>query len=128
VIKTEFGSLQALEAARFSRVYSECGLFNDALQLQSQVRDFLIRIFGEEHPLTIKITLFLVSTLWELSRAKEATELYRQIYESCLKSLGVDHPLTLRVTGMLSASLCFQGYWTESLNLHQKAFDGMSRV
>lgn len=128
VMTMEFGSLQAIEAARFSRVYSECGLWNEALQLQSKVRDFLIRMFGEEHLLSIKITLFLVSTLWELSRTKEATELQYRLYEACIKSLGGDHPMTLRVTDLLGSSLCFQGRLSESLDLHQKAVEGMSRV
>jgi len=125
---TEFGKLQAIEGTRFSRVYSECGLFNEALLLQSKVRDFVIRMFGEEHLLSIKITLLLVGTLWELSRTKEATELQRRLYEACIKTLGGDHPMALRVTDLLGSSLCFQGCWSESLDLHKKAVEGMSRV
>ncbi|KAF4628455.1 hypothetical protein G7Y89_g9692 [Cudoniella acicularis] len=128
MIETNFGRHQALEAARFSRVYSECGSFKDALELQEKVRDFVIQALGEEHPLSIQITLFLTGTLWELSRVAEATKLQRRLYDVCVKSLGQDHPLTLRVTDLLGSSLCFQGGWTESLALHQRAVEGLSRV
>lgn len=74
-IAPSWGRHQALEAARFSVVYSECGLFQEALQLQSKVRDFAVSALGEQHPLAIKVTLFLTGTLYELSRASEATRI-----------------------------------------------------
>ena len=128
VIDTEFGKLQAIEAARFSRVYSECGHFKIALELQSKVRDFAIGALGEEHVLSIHITLFLTATLYNLTRVSEATQLQRRVHDVCLKSLGQDHPLTLMVTDLLGSSLCFQGRWAESLTLHQRAVEGLSVV
>ncbi|KAH9905397.1 hypothetical protein F4778DRAFT_706498 [Xylariomycetidae sp. FL2044] len=128
VVVTGFGRMQALEAARFSRVYSECGLFQDALSLQQKVRDFATGMLGADHPLSIKITLVLAGTLYELSRASEATKLQRQMHETCLKSLSKDHPLTLMVTDMLASSLCFLGQWRDSLSLHDRAVEGLTRI
>ncbi|KAI1777835.1 hypothetical protein F4818DRAFT_326973 [Hypoxylon cercidicola] len=127
-IHVEFGRHQALESARFSRVYSECGLFHEALQLQSRVRDFAVQALGEAHPLAIRITLFQAGTLYELSRASEATKLQRRMYDVCLESLGQYQPLTLTVTDMLASSLCFMGQWSASLSLHQKAVEGMTTI
>lgn len=128
IVGTEFGKLQAIEAVRFSRVYLECGHFNVAHELQSKVRDFAIQMLGEEHVLSIHITLFLTGTLYELSRTSDATKLQRRVHDVCLKSLGQDHPLTLTVTDSLGSSLCFQGRWAESLALHQRAVEGLSVV
>jgi tetratricopeptide (TPR) repeat protein len=128
VAKMKFGRLQAEEAGRFSRVYSERGLFREASQLQSQTRDFLIQMVGEENLMSLRVTLFLAGTLWELSRTNEATELQRRVYEICLKALGSDHPMTLNVMDKLASSICFQGRLTEALTLHEKAVEGMKRV
>ncbi|KAI1378304.1 hypothetical protein F4677DRAFT_443519 [Hypoxylon crocopeplum] len=127
-VYVEFGRHQALESARFSRVYSECGLFQEALHLQSKVRKFAIQALGEGHPLAIRITLFLAGTLYELSRASEATKLQRRMYDVCTESLGQYHPLTLMVTDMLASSLCFLGQWSASISLHQKAIEGLTKV
>jgi tetratricopeptide (TPR) repeat protein len=128
VVDNEFGRLQAIEAARFSRVYLECGLFKVAHQLQSRVRTFVIERLGEEHMISIRITLFLTVTLYHLTRASDATQLQRRVYDVCLNSLGQHHPLTLKVTDSLASSLCFQGRWAESLTLHERAVEGMTIV
>lgn len=127
-VYVEFGRHQALESARFSRVYSECGLFQEALQLQSKVRDFAVQALGEGHPLAIRITLYQAGTLYELSRASEATKLQRRMYDVCLESLGPYQPLTLTVTDMLASGLCFMGQFSASLALHEKAVEGMTTI
>lgn len=127
-IETGFGRHQALRAVRFSRIYSECGLFSEALKRQLKVREFAVQMLGEEHKLTIHITLFLVGTLWELSRPTEGTELQRRMYDICVKSLGQDHPLTLRVADLLASSLCWKGRWSDALALHTRAVQGMRRI
>lgn len=127
-IYVEFGRHQALESARFSRVYSECGLFQEALQLQSRIREFVVQALGEGHPLAIRITLFQTVTLYELSRASEATKLQRRMYDVCLESLGQYQPLTLTVADVLASSLCFTGQYSASLSLHQKAVEGMTMI
>ena len=113
------GKLQAEQSGRFSRVYSECGFFSEALQLQSQLRDFLVERLGESHPFTIQVTLFTSGTLWELTRMAEATQLLRGARLMCEQTLGEDHPLTLQVSELLGSVLYMKGRWAEALAIHQ---------
>ena len=115
----EFGRLQADESARFSFVYSECGDFNEALQLQHKTLGFLVQILGEDHPVSIKVTLLVSGTLWNLSRPAEATRLQRRAYQASMESLGEGHPLTLEVAELLGAALQMKARLAESFALHQ---------
>jgi hypothetical protein len=111
LLRSGFGRHEALEMVRFSRVFSECGLFKKALELQVKARTFAIGFLGKEHPMSIKITLAVAGTLWELSETSEGTRLQRQLYEICTKSLGENDPMTLTITDLLASSLCFHGRW-----------------
>lgn len=122
---SNFGRRQALEFAKFSRVYQECGLWKEAEELQVTVRDFVCSRLGNDHPAAIAITLFLSGTYFAQSRTNEAAELQQQAYQACLRSLGPDHPRTLKVMDTLGSSKCFQGRFKESLELHEKAIAGM---
>ncbi|PVH78576.1 hypothetical protein DL98DRAFT_634269 [Cadophora sp. DSE1049] len=125
VLKAKFGRRQALEFAKFSRVYSECGLWKEAEQLQLAVKDFVCGMLGTEHPVVMGIMLFLSGTYWNQARTNEAAELQSEVYRACLNSLGPDHPKTLKVMDTLGSSRCFQGRFKEALELHQTAIDGM---
>ncbi|KAL2024434.1 hypothetical protein VTK56DRAFT_8245 [Thermocarpiscus australiensis] len=127
-LDVRFGRHQANELARFSRVYSECGLFHEALELQTKVHSFVTQMLGEEHPLSIKLALVVAGTLWELSRASEATDLQQRAHQICVESLGQDHPLTLKVADLLGSALCWKGRWSRALALHQTTVEGMKRV
>ncbi|RDL38843.1 Uncharacterized protein BP5553_03183 [Venustampulla echinocandica] len=123
-----FGRRQALEFAKFSRVYQECGLWNEAEELQVAVKVFICDKLGNEHPAAIAIMLFLSATYWNQARTNEAAELQEQVYRACLKSLGPDHPRTLKVMDTLGSSKCFQGRYKDSLQLHEKAIEGMKKT
>ena len=128
VLKTQFGRLQADESARFSRVYSECGLFQEALQLQYKTLEFLVRMLGESHPLTVRVTLIVSGSLWELTRMAEATQLQRRALQVCVDSLGEDHPLTLEVAELLGLALHMKGRWAEALRIHQTNVEKMTNL
>ena len=98
------------------------------LHLQSQTLAFLIKILGEEHPLTIQVTLFHSSTLWELTRSAEATKLQRRAYELCTVTFGDDHPLTLDVAELLGSALYLKGRWAEASMLHQTNIVKLGRL
>ena len=121
----KFGRFQADESARFSRVYSECGLFNEALNLQYKTLTFLTQMLGENHPLTVRVTLFVSGTLSELTRVAEATRLQRRALQVCMESLGEDHPLTLEVADSLGTALALKGRWAEALAIHE---DNVSKM
>ena len=122
----KFGRLEADESARFSFVYSECGQFNEALQLQRKTVGFLIQMLGEDHPVSIKVTLLVSGTLWNLSRPAEATRLQRRAYQVSTESLGEDHPLTLEVAELLGAALLMKARLAESFALHRKNIEKLS--
>lgn len=124
----KYGRLQADESARFSRVYSECGIFDEALQLQLRVRSFVIQMLGEDHPLSIRLTLFASGTLWELTRTTEATQFQRRALQNCLSSLGEHHPLTLDVTDLLGSALMLKGRYTEAQSLHKRNVEEMRNL
>ena len=123
-----FGRLQADEAVRFSRVYSECGNFSEALHLQSKTLAFLFETLGEEHPLSVKLTLFASGTMWELSRPVEATKLQRRALSLCMETLGEDHPLSLEVAESLGSALYLKGRWAESFKLHTRTIDKFGQL
>jgi tetratricopeptide (TPR) repeat protein len=127
-IQTKYGRLQADESARFSRVYSECGFFDEALHLQLKVRSFVTELLGEDHPLSIRLTLLASGTLWELSRTTEATQLQRRAHQICLDSLGEHHPLTLDVTDLLGSALLLKGRYTEAHFLHKRNVEEMRNL
>ena len=121
----KFGRLQANGSARFSRVYSECGVFHEALKLQYKTLNFLTEALGENHPVTIRITLFVSGTLWELTRVAEATQLQRRALQVCVQSFGDAHPLTLEVAELLGSALSLKGRWAEALSIHQENVEKM---
>ena len=117
VPKPVFHALHADQAIRFSRVYLECGLFEEALQLQNQTRSFLLDMLGEDHPVTIRVTLFVSGTLWQLARVADATRMQRRAMQICTHSMGEYHPLTLQVADLLGSALFFKGRWSEALRI-----------
>ncbi|KAF3767824.1 hypothetical protein M406DRAFT_328878 [Cryphonectria parasitica EP155] len=123
-----FDRHEAQRAARYSRVFFECGHFNEALDLQSKVRDFAIRSFGEAHRISIMATLLQVATLRDLTRWDDGTRLQRGAYKVCVESLGQNHPLTLKVTDLLALTLCWKGRLGEAKKLQAIAVEGMRRV
>ncbi|MCJ1311555.1 hypothetical protein MMC25_005228 [Agyrium rufum] len=126
-LETQFGRRQAIQFAKFSRVYQECGDWKKAEELQVIVKDYVCGRLGNEHAASISIMLFLSSTYWNQMRTNDAAALQEQAYQACLKSLGPDHPRTLKIMDMLGSSKCYQGRFRESLELHEKAIAGMQR-
>ena len=119
---------KGLQYAKFSRVYSECGRFQDAEKLQVKVKDYLIEMLGLEDERTTLIMLALSGTYWQLTRINEAKALLNQALEICNKSLGPDHHRTLKVMDELGRCQCFRGRFKEALELHQNALSGMKRI
>lgn len=119
---------KALQFAKFSRVYSECGRFQDAEMLQVKVKNYLTEMLGLEDERTTLIMLALSGTYWQLSRINEATALLNQALEICTNSLGPSHHRTLKVMDELGRSQCFRGRFKEALKLHQDALSGMERI
>ena len=104
---------KAQKYARFSRLYSECGRYHDAKDLQVQLKDYAIRMLGLEDDRTTLIILALSGTYWALTRVSDAAVLQEQTLETCYNALGPDHPRTLKVMDALGKSECFRGRFTQ---------------
>ena len=119
---------KALRFGKFSRVYMECGRWNDAATLQTQVKDYLREMLGMEDPKTLIIVLALANTLWVLSRFTEAMQLQQEALSNCMKSLGPSHYKTLKYMHLLGKSQCFRGRFKEALKLYDDAIEGFKRI
>ncbi|RDW80348.1 hypothetical protein BP5796_05046 [Coleophoma crateriformis] len=116
---------QAVQLAKASLVYAQCGYFIEAELRQRTVRDVVYKMRGPDHSRAMDITLALAGTLWLQSRSNEAADLQEHVLHGCLRTLGPDHPRTLKVMDALGESRRQQGRLTESIDLHQNAIDKM---
>ena len=119
--------IQIIQLARFSRVYAQCGRWDEAKTLQLEVKDFVAPL-GPQHPSTIRIKLALSVTCLQLGQGNEAAELQSQVLQAHINTFGEEHPDTLKVMDVLGESRWQQGQFTKSLELHERAFNGMTRV
>ena len=115
---------QVTHLAKFSRVYAQCGRWDQAKSLQLEAEEFVAPL-GPEHPSTIRIKLALSGTYWHLGQGNEAAELQSQVLQAHINLFGEGHPDTLKVMDVLGESRWQQGRFNESLQLHERAFEGM---
>ena len=115
---------QITQLAKFSRVYGQCGRWDQAKSLQLEAEEFVAPL-GPEHPSTIRIKLALSGTYWHLGQGNEAAELQSQVLQAHVNLFGERHPDTLKVMDILGESRWQQGRFNESLQLHERAFEGM---
>lgn len=128
VLEPRFGTRQAIESVKFSLVYSQGGLWNEAEELQRAVTSYLCKKLGLEHQLTMAVMLLLSLTYLQLSRQNKALSLRRQVFQASINSLGPDHPKTLKAMDFVAESCAIQGGFNEARQLHQKAVDRMTEV
>ena len=125
--KSSKSRTQIIQLARFSRVYAQCGRWEEAKNLQLEVKEFVAPL-GPEHPSTTRIKLALSGTYWALGEGNEAAELQSQVLQAYINMFGEEHPDTLKVMDVLGESRWQQGQFTKSLELHTRAFNGMTRI
>lgn len=128
VPEPRFGNRQAIESVKFSLVYSQGGLWNEAEELQLAVTNYLCEKLGLEHQLTMAIMLLLSLTYMQQSRQKKAAGLRRQVFQACMNSLGPDHPKTLKAMDFLAESCALQGGFNEARQLHERAVERMIEI
>ena len=128
VTAPEMDRKRALQFAKFSRVYMECGRFSDAEKVQIQVKDFFCQMLGMKDRRTQDISVALANTYWCLTRWNEALGLQQEALNSCIDSLGQDHYKTLKMKDSLGKSQCARGRFKEALKLHEDAIEGMKKI
>lgn len=119
---------RAEQLVKFSLVYSQCGLFEEAERLQRQVADFAIKMLGMEHASTMDICLLLSTTYWQLTRIEEATNLLQRILEACISVRGKNDLKTLKIMDVYGSSRWQQGRIPEARRIHETAVDGYKQV
>lgn len=128
VATSKIDARKAIQLAKFSYIYAQCGNFDQAEKLQKPVRDFAYENLGAEHPHAMAITLALAGTYWQQSRGNEAADLQEHVLQACIASLGVEDRKTLKIMDTLGLSRCFQGRFKEALALHEKAVEGLTTI
>ena len=119
---------RAQQYARFSRLYAESGRFEDALDLQVQVKEYVVNVLGMEDDRTVETMLAVSGTLACLTRINDAVEVLEQALTIALNTLGPDHPKTLKVMDTLGKVECVRGRFNEARKLHEVAIEGMRKV
>lgn len=128
VAEPRFGTRQAIESVKFSLVYSQGGLWNEAEGLQLVVKNYLCEKLGLEHQLTMAVMMLLSLTYMQQSRQNKAASLRRQVFQACMNSLGPDHPKTLKAMDFLAESCTLQGRFNEARQLNEKAVERMTEI
>ena len=118
----------ALSMAKYSLVFIQCGLFQDALELQLAVHDFLNSLLGPGHASSIRIKLALAGTYWYLGQGTQAANLQEESLKISTDSRGKDHPDTYRIMDSLAVSRYLQARLKEAIQLHKTAIEGLTRL
>lgn len=119
---------RALMYAKFSIVYSHCGHWNHAEQLQSEVKSYTEKFLGSGNEKTRRITIALAGTYWNMGRGADAERLQRAVLNTCLISLGPEHLDTLRAKDMLGQTLWQRGRYKEAKELQEDALRGLRKM
>lgn len=119
---------RAIQLVKFSLIYSQCGLFEAAEKLQSQVADFAIKMLGMESTATMDILLLLSSTYWQLARIQEAADLRQRVLEACINLRGQSDLKTLKLMDAFGSSRWQQGRIPEARKIHETAVKGFKQV
>ena len=119
---------QAGQIARFSIVYTESGFMKDAEHLQNKAKKYFCNLLGVDHPVSCLLQIALSRTYWILGRPKEAAYLQEAVLDVYYKSKGAESHEALRVMDMLGCSYSQQARFTDALNYHKLAHEGMRRI
>lgn len=115
-------------AERFARVFSECGLSQEAMGLTEKVIEARQRTLGSEHPNTLISMNNLANYYRDLGRRQEATELAEKVLEARQRILGSEHPDTLGSMDNLAYSYSKLGRVHEAMELGEKALEAWQRT
>ena len=110
---------------KFAAIYSECGMWIKARELQEGVMDLKQQSLGEKHPETLQAMTALAWTYWNLSRIKKAVELQRRVVEISSQALGARDPKTLKAMDNLAGTYWLCGRRHEARRLGEEAVEGL---
>ena len=113
---------------KFAAIYSECGMWTKAKDLQENILDLLRKSRGEDDPETLKAMTALAWTYWNLSLVNEAVELQWRVVEVNSEALGTQDVKTLKAMGNLANTYWLRGKRFEAQKLGEKAVEGLTQA
>ena len=117
-----------LQLVKFSLVYAQCDLLEEAEKLRKRVADVAIIRLGIEHTATMDVLLLLSSTYWKLARGDEDADLQQRVLEACIKVRGKNDLKTLRIMDAYGSSRWQQGRIPEARKVHEAAVHGFKTL
>lgn len=103
-VQPTFTRREAIRLAKFSRIYAHCGLWDEAMKVQTIVKNFVCENLGTDPPNAIRIHIALSLTYRAQGRGTEAAKLQKIVLGACISSLGKDDATTLKVMDALGES------------------------
>ena len=116
------------EAAKFAMIYSECGRWKEARDIQEQVLKAQTISLGPKHMQTLSAMTDLAWSYWNLGRPSEALKLQQQVMNVGLEAYGPADPTTLKAMDNLASTLWLCGQMAEAEELGIKAMNGMDKI
>ena len=127
-VRSYMDEKDAVAMAKYGLVFSQCGMFDDAVKLQRDASEVASRELGASDPSTIRVQLTLASTYWQLGEGKLAADLQEACLENMSELLREDHPQRLRTMDSLGESRWMQGRYDEAIELHTRAINGFTTL
>ena len=122
------GRGDAFRLAKYALVYSMCGDFENARLAYARVRDFVLGIYGINHPTSIRLTFVLALTHLQLSKFQQSVDLQREAMVASAVVHGPDKAPAIRMINALGMFLFFRGKLAESGEKFQMALDGFEKL
>lgn len=123
-----FGRIQAIQYAKFSLVYLQCGDWIQAEKLQLQVKDYVYSTSGPDSEAGVAIALLLSQNYVLQARINKARELQYQALGSAKKYFGPVHPRTLQLMDTLGFTCQVGSRLQEAQELHEEVIKELSNL
>lgn len=120
--------VQASIQATISKTYEGLGLYEAAEPHARAVETIYQRIFGPDHPDTVRAMFRVAWLLSRQGRWAESAVLYRQVLELRRRILGPEHRETLQSMNAMATVLQNEGKLTEAETVFQQTLDAQRRV
>ncbi|KAH8796796.1 acyl transferase/acyl hydrolase/lysophospholipase [Flagelloscypha sp. PMI_526] len=112
----------------FGRAYFDAGKHSDACRIWEAQVEGMTRLFGREHPYTLRSMNNLGISYRDLGRAVDALPLEQQVLDLRKRILGPEHPDTLLSMNTLAISYRDLGRAAEALPLDEKCLELRKKI
>ncbi|PHR97815.1 MAG: hypothetical protein COA78_27050, partial [Blastopirellula sp.] len=114
--------------ATLGSTYQALGLYQQALPLQEQVRDYFLTTFGPEHPDTLKALSKLGTSYYFTGRRVESGEMAEEVLRLSRKVNGPEHPDTIMALDSVAWYYFLSGRPDQALEMREEAVNISRKV